>query len=334
LSETCQQIPMNAEMIVETGCRLHFGLLSTDAARDRSFGGLGVMLESPGWSIHFAAAAQASDSVQADGETQARIQQLLAQLRCNEPFAGQPPLAVTVRRPLVHHAGLGSGTQLAMAVVDGWARFLGLTLANDEVFRLSRRGARSSIGQFGYFSGGFLVDAGHNRPTDQAGHKRDSIVVRMDFPEEWNWWLISPQNSTGLSGEAELKAFREMSPIPQATTDRLASLTLLSILPGIQSRNFPEFARGLHEYGQLVGRHFAAVQGSVFSSPLMGDLARHLMGAGLPCVVQSSWGPTVAVPVTTEIEEEFETAWKKWPPHEKCDRLRTKAMNHRGIVRR
>ncbi|ODA35429.1 beta-ribofuranosylaminobenzene 5'-phosphate synthase family protein [Planctopirus hydrillae] len=329
---------MNAAIRITTGCRLHFGLLSTNRAQDRCFGGLGVMLASPGWSLRLEEVALADeqpvvfqDVVVAAGETRERIERLISQLRVTEVFRGRQAIRVTVEWTLSHHAGLGSGTQLAMALTEGWGELLGKTFEPQELFAISGRGARSSVGQYGYLTGGFLVDAGHHCEQADAAA---AIVVRADFPEEWGWWLISPKNVMGLSGEAELKAFREMSPIPQAMTDRLAALTLLSILPGLKSRSFGEFATGLHEYGRLVGEHFAAVQGSVFSSPLMGDLAKHLMGAGLPCVVQSSWGPTVAVPVTTEIEEEFEAAWKKWPPHEKCDRLRTKAMNHRAVIRR
>ncbi|MBA4032903.1 MAG: hypothetical protein C0478_18710 [Planctomyces sp.] len=232
-----------------------------------------------------------------------------------------------------------------MAIVDGWAQLLGKKLSPEEVMRLSGRGARSSVGQFGYFTGGFLVDAGHDRRHEPlpfgtgssfntgSPFSIGSIVAREEFPAEWGWWLISPQGELGLSGEAELQAFREMSPIPRQTTDRLAALTLLSILPGIRTRNFHEFAAGLDEYGRLVGSHFAAVQGSVFASPLMARLANYLQQAGLPCVVQSSWGPTVAVPICGEYESRFEDAWLSWPEHLRCERTWTLPLNDRAQVK-
>jgi beta-RFAP synthase len=341
---------MNAETHVATGCRLHFGLLSTDPAQGRCFGGLGVMLASPGWKIRikfgdsthvpsgFSQASTTFDKIVAEGETHGRIERLLRRLRQAPPFNQSLPITITVEESLPHHAGLGSGTQLAMAIVDGWAQLLGKKLFPEEVMRLSGRGARSSVGQFGYFTGGFLVDAGHDRRHEPlpfgtgssfntgSPFSTGSIVAREEFPAEWGWWLISPQGELGLSGEAELQAFREMSPIPRQTTDRLAALALLAILPGIRAKSFHEFAAGLDEYGRLVGSHFAAVQGSVFASPLMARLASHLQQAGLPCVVQSSWGPTVAVPVCPELESQFESAWEFWTLRQECNRFKTKAM--------
>ena len=38
---------------VRTGCRLHFGLMELADGRPLRFGGLGLMLDQPGWHLRF-----------------------------------------------------------------------------------------------------------------------------------------------------------------------------------------------------------------------------------------------------------------------------------------
>lgn len=48
---------------VSTGSRLHFGLLTHRPKSGREFGGVGVMIDSPGWTITVSVATDYSDDI-------------------------------------------------------------------------------------------------------------------------------------------------------------------------------------------------------------------------------------------------------------------------------
>src|SRR3954470_19175450 len=102
---------------IATAGRLHFGLLNpgTAEAGGRRFGGAGMMVERPGVLLRVVPAPAWS----AEGPLADRA--LAFASRFAQALAAETGEAVSPRRLLVErappcHAGLGSGTQLGMAV--------------------------------------------------------------------------------------------------------------------------------------------------------------------------------------------------------------------------
>ena len=78
------------------------------------------------------------------------------------------------------HAGLGSGTQLALAVASGLRTLHRLPEDIHGDMAALQRGARSGIGIGAFGGGGLVVDGGRGAQT-----KVPPIVARSFFPEHW-----------------------------------------------------------------------------------------------------------------------------------------------------
>ena len=284
-----------ASVSVSTGARLHFGLLAHRSTSGRDAGGAGIMIDSPGWSL--SASRSDADSIDVSTgageeapETQQRVQSVLDRIRQSEERFHQP-VSLKIESAVPAHAGLGSGTQLALAVTSLLDRLHGSgQLSISERARISGRGLRSAIGTWGFEQGGFLVDGGKTQQDELA-----PLVSRIEFPEDWRFVLITPTNRAGLSGDDEQRAFVNLSPTPTETTSELCRIVVTELLPSICKRMFEDTRQALCDYGRIVGGYFAPVQGGAFADPLMPRLDESLRSTGFGGLVQSSWGPTTVV---------------------------------------
>ncbi|MCA9068653.1 MAG: hypothetical protein KDA84_07010, partial [Planctomycetaceae bacterium] len=189
------------------------------------------------------------------------------------------------------HQGLGSGTQLALAVGKALSVLAGeRELSAIDLAQRVGRGARSALGLHGFHQGGFLVDGGKSSLEDIG-----TLVTRVEFPAEWRILLISVDDELGLSGKEEQTAFRELSGMPESLTNHLCRLILMDLLPALVERDFNAFSNAIFEYGQLVGTYFASIQGGRLASPQMAKLAQELGNRGITGIGQSSWGPALFV---------------------------------------
>ncbi|MFM9964085.1 MAG: beta-ribofuranosylaminobenzene 5'-phosphate synthase family protein [Planctomycetaceae bacterium] len=282
---------------VQTGARLHFGLLAVQAARGRNFGGVGLMIQSPGCELSVMAADR--DECSAEPEFQSRLTAWRDEYRRQCPVERRPPACrIQLLRAMPSHSGLGSGTQTALALSAALAQLSGEhEVAATELARRVGRGARSALGIHGFERGGLLVEGGKREPNDIS-----PLVARLDLPEEWRVLLVTPNDRRGLSGDAERAAFARLTPMPAALTESLCRIVLMELLPAIATGDFSSTASALQEFGQLNGSHFAPVQGGIFADPQMAELANWLIAQGCVGVGQSSWGPTLWVLCRDEAE--------------------------------
>jgi beta-ribofuranosylaminobenzene 5'-phosphate synthase len=305
------------QIIITTGARLHCGFFAhrppaapkTTGASQASagnllahsnFGGIGMMIDAPA----FVVAASKSDGDRVASLTMTRdddaartvsiVTRLVAQYRRTCPLDRQPPpCSIEVRRMIPFHSGLGSGTQLAMAVAQALALMAGDGQADaPSLARRVARGKRSAIGIHGFGRGGFLVDGG-KRTENEIGR----LVARADVPDEWRWLLVTPPDSsgTGLSGEEEVNALARLPEMPLSLTERLCRLTVLEMIPALGRSDCDWFGEALFQFGRSVGKYFRPVQGGQYADPRMADLVEWLRCSGIRGVAQTSWGPTIAI---------------------------------------
>ncbi|HSG71847.1 MAG TPA: hypothetical protein VLA12_15635, partial [Planctomycetaceae bacterium] len=213
-------------------------------------------------------------------------ERVLQQMRACHKDLGPLELRIVAETEL--HSGLGTGTQLSVAIVEGILRLEGETSTPVRLSELSGRGKRSALGIHGFSRGGFLLDGGKREP-DSLG----TLLVRVDVPEEWRILLVTPTDRTGLSGEAEVVAFQNLQAMPLMTTGELSRLVLLEILPALSEKNFSAFAAALHEYGAIVGDYFSEIQGGRYAHPAMCELVSWLREENVTGTGQTSWGPTM-----------------------------------------
>jgi beta-RFAP synthase len=244
------------------------------------------MVERPGLRLSAAAAKEWS----AEGPLAGRA---LAFARL---FGDGPPLRLVVEQAAPEHAGLGTGTQLGLAVGRLLAAAWRLDLSVAELARRAGRGLRSALGVHGFEQGGFLVEAG--KCDDDA---LSLLVARAAFPEAWRLVLALPRQAPGLHGPDELDAFRRLTESAVVVpTDSLCRLVLLGMLPALADGDLEAFGEALFDFNARVGEAFARVQGGAYAGPRVAELVAFLRGQGARGVGQSSWGPAVFAVVGDE----------------------------------
>lgn len=272
---------------VTTGARLHFGPLSVAAPAGGRFGGVGVMIERPGFDL--SARLAQSDLVHADADTTDRILEFLNRIRSHLQME-IPAVEIRVEKTIPSHCGFGSGTQLGLAVVRAISALMHEPeLAAGTLARQAGRGLRSAVGLHGFLLGGFLVDGGRA----ESG-RLGTLVARVDFPEEWRFVLAMPHKSIGLSGDAEQSTFASQPSMPIELTSELCRTVLMDWLPSVIESDFSRCSDSMYHFGTAVGAFFSNAQGGVFAHPRMRQWAELVRRRGVSGVAQTSWGPTLA----------------------------------------
>ncbi|MDI9349004.1 MAG: beta-ribofuranosylaminobenzene 5'-phosphate synthase [Candidatus Symbiobacter sp.] len=287
---------------ITASARLHFGFLDLQGGLGRRFGSIGVAIDgifssfSLSLSDDFAVTGAGADDFAVTGAaatTEApRIRAHLQRLSRDNGF---PPVAVQIDAVIPPHAGLGSGTQLAMGLAEAYAKLVGRDLP---LATLAERGARSGIGLAVYQTGGLVVDGGQKiffRKGDAEPslvHPAPPVLARFDFPRDWRFVLMLDTSRQGIHNEAERAAFAALPPMDAAISGELCRRVVMQLLPGLAEQDFAAVSDALGAVQRLNGDYFAAAQGGRFAHPVIGRVLAHLAAGGVVGVGQSSWGPT------------------------------------------
>lgn len=269
------------KVMVLAPARLHMGFIDLSGALGRHFGSIGIGLNE----INTRLTVTSAERLTVTGPVAERALKCTRQL-CQ---ALQVPdkVAIDVVSAIPEHIGLGSGTQMALAIGMGLNRFYGLEISVRDIARITDRGARSGIGIGVFEQGGLVVDGGRGPATVTP-----PLLARMAVPEDWRFILIFDQRGQGLHGEQEINAFKQLPPFPRREAERLCYLLLMQALPAIAEGNLSEFGAVISELQAAVGEHFAPVQGGIFTSPEVAEAINCLRRQGAVAIGQTSWGPT------------------------------------------
>ncbi|HKI34021.1 MAG TPA: hypothetical protein VKA46_19365 [Gemmataceae bacterium] len=286
---------------VTAPARLHFGLLSLPADGEdfwpdrhgepvlpvRRFGGAGLMIENPALRLRVEPAADWS----AAGPLADRALDFAHRFAATVTGGILAPQRLVIESAPPEHCGLGSGTQLGLAV----GRALAVAASQPDLRAVELaprvgRGLRSALGVHGFAHGGFLVESG--KRAEQAV---STLAVRLPFPETWRVVVAVPPGEPGRHGDREREAFRQLRgrPVPACTTAALCRLLLLGLLPALIERDLDRFGEALYDFNARVGEAFAPVQGGTYASRGVAEVVAFVRRQGVRGVGQSSWGPAV-----------------------------------------
>jgi beta-RFAP synthase len=256
-------------------------MLAVAAGGPRRFGGLGVSVSRPAVLLE----ARPADELSVEGADAERA--LTFARRCRDALRLEGGAHLRVVEAIPPHAGLGSGTKLALAVAQALVALHGRTVDAPALAQAVGRAARSAVGMWTFALGGLVVEGGV-----REGAKRPApLLMRYAVPDEWRIVVVVPKAEPGLSGVAEAQAFGRLEPSAERSA-AIAQLVLTSLLPALVDRDLEEFGAALTDVQRLVGDAFAPVQGGRFH-PRAGALVEALLTGGAAGAGQSSWGPAV-----------------------------------------
>lgn len=266
-----------AQVTVSAPARLHLGFLDPSGR----FGSVGLAIDAPATLL----TARRAPRLTVEGPDASRAEAIARRLLGHYAAAGSAH--ITIEHAIPEHAGLGSGTQLVLAIGASLAKLFGWHLAPRSIASIAGRGERSGIGIAAFETGGFLVDGGKGEMDEPP-----RIVARADFPSAWRVMLIFDRGGSGLHGEPERAAFTSLPAYDRARSAELCRLVLMQLLPALVEAKMAAFGAALGEMQRAVGDYFASVQGGRFASLRVGECLEWLESQGISAIGQSSWGPT------------------------------------------
>jgi beta-ribofuranosylaminobenzene 5'-phosphate synthase len=270
-------------VFVEASARLHFGVLDLRGAGGRWFGGIGAAASTPTLLV----SALPSDVLTVEGEDASRASEYARQFLGFHHIRGGATLRV--HRALPRHAGLGSGTQLALSVARALAELHSVSTEARDLARAVGRARRSAIGTWTFAGGGLVVEGGRRLDRDVCG----PLLARLPFPLSWRCIVAVPEGKPGISGAEEAEAFARLPPPPERDVEHVAHLVLMALLPALADADLPAFGRTLSEIQEMTGRWFAPAQGGTFAPGQSAELVQRMREWNAVGVGQSSWGPAV-----------------------------------------
>jgi len=293
-------------------------MMSFGVPEVRSFGGVGVMIDRPGVLLR----VEQADRLTARGPLAERAIQFAEACGRAWGLADGPACSIDISLVPRSHVGLGSGTQLGLAVAAGVRHLcvrgsvadepprssehepldpgeLSWSFDTPDAIALARavgRGRRSCVGVYGFSRGGLIVEGGRRvGPTAEDDATRDfsPMVARVRLPSAWRCVVVTQRDSIGLHGEAEKRAFAGLPPVPLEISAELARIAVMDMLPAAVEGRFAEFSDAVFRYGLLAGKPFAPASARLPHAGSTTQLVELLGELGVRGAAQSSWGPTV-----------------------------------------
>ena len=275
------------KVYVKTPARLHLGLIDMNRELSRVFGGLGIGINYPNVILE----ASQSNKIKIIGERKELSEKYVK--RFLEKYEVQKKFCLEVKSVIPEHSGLGSGTQLALAIARALAKLSNIEAPIQELSLTMGRGKRTGVGTAIFDQGGFVVDGGKtiDNTTGKIG-KLSPLIFSRSVPEDWRFVVVIPDVKKGLANIKEFVAFQEVPIMRSEDVGIICRLILMKLLPSLIEDNIKNFGEALTKIQITVGKSFSSVQGGIFSSTIVEEGIEYLIKLGAYGAGQSSWGPT------------------------------------------
>jgi beta-ribofuranosylaminobenzene 5'-phosphate synthase len=267
---------------VKSPARLHLGLLELGDGMGRIYGGMGVAVEKPFTEIE----VEPNEKLQVEGDA-GPIQEVVDRL--GSTYGIEPRVRIRVINSIPAHVGLGSRTQLTLAIATGITQLYGIKATVDDLARILGLGRISGIGTAVFRAGGFVLDGGRRIGSDGL----PPILIQRPFPRSWAFTIAIPGGMRGPTDAEEEYLFGMLPKMDDGTVGRLCRLTLVKLLPALVEEDIASFGEALTDIQRILGGYFSTVQGGVFANPQAEEISDMMSNMGAVAVGQSSWGPSL-----------------------------------------
>jgi beta-ribofuranosylaminobenzene 5'-phosphate synthase len=265
---------------VTAPARLHMGFIDLSGSLGRHFGSIGIALNEINTQLTLTKASKRTIT----GPSKGRAERCLSQL-C-EAMSISDKVCITIDKAIPEHVGLGSGTQMALAIGTALNAYYDLGLTVRDIAAVMDRGLRSGIGIGVFEHGGLVVDGGRGEKTITP-----PVLVHLNVPTDWRFILVFDRGQ-GLHGDQEIAAFEALPTFPQSQAEHLCYLIMMQALPALAEQDLPQFGQVISQLQIAVGKHFAPAQGGIYASKEVGKAMASLEQQGAVGIGQTSWGPT------------------------------------------
>ena len=276
--------------LITTGARLHLGFYNFLSDK-KAYGSIGVFLKTPAIRI---LSIRKGNSLRIYNYTGINIDDIIHTI--NNMFKNYG-ISIHILESIPRHIGLGSTTQLLLAIGDSIRRTYGLRLSIRELALQFKRGVVSGIGIAAYEKGGLIIDSGRRVKDNIINIPKDlsdlpSIIYRRNLPRHWYFIVITPKGIKGLDEKSEVP-FLEKPEENKELQYELLRILVLKLLPSISNNDPKAFGRAIYKIQLLTGKYFSKYQGSIFCCEEAEYIISSLIKNGAYGAGQSSWGPTV-----------------------------------------
>ncbi len=271
---------------IKTPSRIHITLIDLNGSIGRIDGGIGIALSEPNIVVE----VERSDSLSVEGFLKERAEKIAKKVLEHFKLDGAK---IKVLKAYEEHIGLGSGTQLSLAIATGICKVYGIEKDIEELAHIVERGGTSGIGVNAFAYGGFILDAGHSKkvkkdflPSSASKAPPPKILVRYDFP--WDIFLVIPKNKTKVYGNREVNIFKRYCPIPLEEVRKLSHVILMKVLPSIVEEDIEAFGSAINEIQEIGFKKIEVQLQNKDVKDILKICQKNSYGAGL-----SSFGPTI-----------------------------------------
>lgn len=313
-------VNLNSKYVsIQAPARLHLGFIDMHGGFDRKFGSLGLSISGVETSLQ----AEYADDIDITGPSAEKATNYAEQILSHFGIDGGVKMEINSAIP--EHTGLGSGTQLSLAVATAIVKLYDLTEQKvDRLAAILHRGARSGIGIGTFMHGGFIVDGGRGENTEVP-----PVISHISFPEHWRFILIFDDEAEGMNGVPERRAFNTLAPMTEAEAGLISRLTLMQALPAIRENDCVRFGDAITRIQNVIGDYFADAQGGRYTSPMLKPILDTMVNDGATGYGQSSWGPTgfAIFPDETLAFQSMKKHREEWQTESRLRFIMSKACN-------
>lgn len=321
---------------IKTPSRLHLSLIDMNGQLGRIDGGLGLTLDKPNFEIELLDKTELNGSLQSNFDIKDPLRQKIISTSggdilisvedtdCDEPITlintiadittsfierlkdlygiklpDKFPLRMDINDYLFSHLGLGSKTQMCMAISKGICELFDFDVPIYDLTDLVCRGGTSGIGFRSFEHGGFILDAGHRfgkgkeketfLPSSASQAKPARTILHYDFPDEWTILIVILNVKAGASNVEEVNIFQTYCPIPMEEVQEISHLVLMQVLPGLIEKDIDVFGAGINRIQEIGFKRIEIM----LQHDRVKDLVKFERDNGAKCVGMSSFGPTV-----------------------------------------
>lgn len=281
LKTTRNDIAAAETLRVAAPARLHLGFLDLNGGGQRRFGSIGVGITGFSTLVNVSRSERLDISGVDDEYIAGIARTVLDYFRINSG------VRVEVEESIPRHQGLGSGTQMALALGTAITGLYGIDAGVEEIAVATGRGRRSGVGLGVFTQGGFILDSGRSE-----GRRVPTTVFRHDFPEQWRFVLVMDAQAEGISGTDEVEAFDSLPDMSPGVCAEICRQVLMQMLPGIIEKDCNRFGASVSSIQASIGEYFSTVQGGSYASENVRQTLEFLLERNATGIGQTSWGPT------------------------------------------